>query len=774
MQSSRSRLVPLLLVATTLALAVAAPADATVWSVPGDNSNTCTVAVPSCNTLAGAVAAASNADEIQIAAGSFAHPALALTKTLTITGAGIASTTLQLAGGVIGFNINTSGIVIQDLKIQGGATGIRFAATSTGTDVNRVEFSGQTSRGIDITTGPGVPINDIAIADCIFATASTSGIRMSSNTNVTGLAITGSAFTSNSIGIYQANDGNTSKLAGLAVSDCVFTGNSFAAIYVEEIRDSSIEDSTFTGNGRGLLLYKAYTGSGTPVSNLAIRRNQFSGNTSSAMQLLSPGAALGGPLDVEENVINQDVGVLAGTVAAIEISLGSAFSHAPVNVTDNSITLSGTFGAASAAHAIGIRGNGPVVISGNRLDGGGVGAVSSTPPSSGVYIRSVDASYGQMPASATVSGSCNRITGFVNGVSVFDSVGSAYGGLLGGTAVTFDSNAIEGNDSAGIVTAAAPPTISAENNFWGCPAGPGNAGCDDVVGDVDATPPAATLPACVACVADSDCSDGLSCNGSETCNIGTGACVAGTPLDCSAFADQCNTAVCLEPTGCAAAPVADDTVCSAAPDVCSLPDTCQTGTCEDGGGGDSGDGICTADDNCPSDPNPGQEDVDNDGIGDVCDGLDAGGWSLRNATIAKAPKVATDKWSAKGELSTTLEEDFLPDADASGVSFAISSTMPPTLLDTEVFSGADCVRTGKNLTSMRCKNANGSTVRLSKRSASYFWRVVLSVRRRTLPALPTLPNELQVTVHGPNAIDRADLVNSCRVAGRRMICKEVP
>ena len=44
------------------------------------------------------------------------------------------------------------------------------------------------------------------------------------------------------------------------------------------------------------------------------------------------------------------------------------------------------------------------------------------------------------------------------------------------------------NNSTGVLTERSTGTLNAENNWWGCAAGPGNAGCDNVSSNVDYTP----------------------------------------------------------------------------------------------------------------------------------------------------------------------------------------------------------------------------------------------------------------------------------------------
>lgn len=599
---------------------------ATTWLVPGDGSNVCTTGSPNCDTIALANAAASSGDTISITAASTpVTAAITFTKQLTISGAGIGSTTVSVTGGVIAFQVSTSGLVFQDFTLSGGATGIRFNAASTGTAVTRVAFSGQTSRGIEFT-GPGFTVSNVSITDSSF-TSTNIGIRMSSTSTVNGLAIAGTTFSGNNYGIYQANDGSTSTLTGLAIAGSTFTSNVNYAIYAEEMTQSTIEDSTFTGGGNGILIIKFYSSNATPVSDIGIRRNAISGMVGTSIELQMRGMALGTPgITVEDNVIAKDVGSqTAASSTAVYVRLHPTLANGQVDILNNTITLSGTYGVGTATHGVQLIGNGPIVLTGNVIDGGGVGGAGTTPPSSGVFVQSKSASV-TTAATFALTATCNRIQNFHDGVTVFDTAASAYGGLDPAATVSFQSNAIVGNDLAGAANGATP-TLDFENDWWGCVAGPGNPGCDAIAGAIDASPNATAVPACVSCGSNAECDDGLFCTGVETCNVGTNQCDA-SPGDPCAGGDVCGNA-CNEASDTCVVP--NGTPCRPSAGQCDVAETCDgvgTSCPADGAAPDltpCDDGeVCTIDDVCTTGVCGGNPDTCGDGTtqgacGELCD-----------------------------------------------------------------------------------------------------------------------------------------------------------
>jgi hypothetical protein len=479
-----------------------------VWQVPGDNSNTCTVGVRSCDTIAAAVAAASAGDSIEIGAGTFSGAGnfgVIVDKALAISGAGRAATTVSPDPGTAGFSVRADDVSIADLAIDGGAFGIRFDSTAAdNAQIARVDLRNSTSRGIDI--GTTQPVTNTAIDDCTF-TSVTTGLRMASNSQVNGLSITDSTFTGNTYGIYQANDGNSSTLSNFLVADCTFTNQTQHAIYAEELRDATISDSVFSNNRVAFQLFKIYSGTGLAASNITIERNQFSGHTGTAINLEVYTLGLETGATIADNEIDIDVSTLAFNAAGIFVGLSHSLTHAPVTISGNTIRMQGNFGVANAAFGVRIRRNGPVTLTGNVLDGGDVGGSGDAPATSGVYIEARNTATAAMPATTTIDASCNRITGFRNGVSVYDSFNLAYGGLAAGATVTYADNAIAGNSDFGMRGGAPSETIVATDNFWGCPDGPGGVGCDVVDGNVDDDPAAIEAAACVGCAEDTDCSD---------------------------------------------------------------------------------------------------------------------------------------------------------------------------------------------------------------------------------------------------------------------------
>jgi hypothetical protein len=391
-------------------------------------------------------------------------------------------------------------------------------------------------------------------------------------------------------------------------------------------------------------------------------------------------------------------------------------------------------------------------VNGNLVDGS---------PYDGVYVDGINNTF-----------TCNRVGNNGGNGFYFDSTASF--GSTDGTPNTVTMNAITGN-AAGVDASVvlAPPDIDATDNWWGCVAGPGNAGCDTVTANVDVVPVATSVPACVSCASDAECDDGLICNGAETCDLGTSMCEAGTAIVC---ADQCETGTCLEPTGTCELQ-ANGFVCSATADACTLDDTCQAGVCTDGGGGDGdADGVCNADDNCPVAANPGQDDIDGDTIGDVCDLNDGPSMNVTRAILKRQRKPD------KANGSVLIKGDFISDPDT-----ALSTS---TTITIKVVDGFGFVRLKTwNVGSECTVNASGrvkckSLDRTLKAGFNPFrktpgvYRFKMNFKKQAIPVDTLFGAPVTVTVSfGPQppaigAIDRVGDISDCQATSRGLKCRE--
>ena len=307
--------------------------------------------------------------------------------------------------------------------------------------------------------------------------------------------------------------------------------------------------------------------------------------------------------------------------------------------------------------------------------------------------------------------SCNRIVNNAGGFA-FDSSFNGGTGSGPGTPNTLHNNAITGNGT-GLDASALDPSgtpIDASNNWWGCKFGPGSSGCDAAVGNVDFTPVAVTLPACVACVSAAECDDGDVCNGAETCNTGTGLCQAGTPL----------------------------------------PDS-------------DADGVCDVRDNCPATFNPAQSDGDGNGVGDLCDT----GTLPTLVTLTKV-RLRSNKPSAPGDKRASVAMNGVLDAALlsgpldtllnGGVSVGVTGAglgAPQTM----VFPGVRCLPIANKR--FRCIGTQGEVLNLRGKKSGSLYTLKISANNRSFDA-PLSAAAVQVTL-SLGAVDRRDAIPSCTV-----------
>ncbi len=686
-----------------LAVGTARAQAATLSVDVGNPGCTDVTGTPYCTIQAG-VDAALATDTVEVAAGTYDEQVV-VDKALTIDGAGSASTVIEPASVANNTTHLLSGIPVSAVLLVDAASAVTIRDLAVDGGAAGAGACAQGFYGIYYRNGSGL-VEDVTVAD---------------------------VFDPAAVGCPEARaiviHANGAGSATVTVQNSTADGYGKSGITCS----GATADCTIDGNlvvGRGPVGIPHVAQNGIELINDAagsIENNNVSDNFYNPQTLCATG------IRVDSDAVTVRGNTLIDNFCDIAaITSGST-------VEENRMPVAGDF-------ALQVTGNNNVA-SRNLISGS---------PGLAVYNDGTGNTY-----------ECNRI--------VNNSFGLLFDVLSGpGTPNEVHDNAIFGN-AAGLDASvvAAPPAIDAADNWWGAVDGPSDGGGSTATGSGDSVTakvvfsPFLTAPSlCTPCQANADCSDGLGCNGNETCDAGAATCQAGTSPVC---VGQCLTGACIEPFG-ICQPLPDGSICDAG----GSCDTCQGGACTQGAGPDAdGDGICDVLDNCPLDANPDQSDVDSDGLGDLCDPNDG----LGTMVLSRARLVADAGGNTpRGKLRFValvndhntgifLADDLTVDGD---VFFELSAGAFTSTINLETCTQLSARR-------IQCRGANyRANARLVPQGSNVFpntYKIAVTQTRLADADAPTAP--VVVELHQPSSqIDRDDDISACTPRAGRLSCRE--